>query len=148
MDTTPPTWAALSFPNATSATAVTVTFTATDAGSGVANTTCRFRPLALADGSAAGNASAGGANEWALCTSPQVYSGLAQGRYGLTLRAADKAGSIAQVRVARGLGPHGERAAVAAWHPARAKPPSAGRPVPTLAAVPHPIPHSPAASDP
>ena len=61
---------------------------------GISNVTCRFRELAMVSGVDGTQQSP----EWAPCTSPKVYEGLAQGRYGLTLRAADDAGLVNQVR--------------------------------------------------
>lgn len=104
---------------------MSVTFAASDVGSGVVNTTCRFRELALAaptpqeagpsaGGDASGDASAGGGSgggrsgranaEWEPCQSGQTWDGLPEGRYGLTLRAADGAGNVAQVRGGRKRG--------------------------------------------
>ena len=62
--------------------------------SGVRNVTCRFREMAMADSSS----QASQLPDWALCTSPKTFSDLREGRYGLTLRAADNTGSIIQVR--------------------------------------------------
>lgn len=68
------------------------------------NVTCRFRPLTLASQDASSAPDAGkeggagtGAAAWQACTSPQAYSGLAEGRYGLTLKATDNAGLATQV---------------------------------------------------
>lgn len=89
-----------SFPSATNQSSITVTFEAADAGSGLANITCRFRELnpAQSNASATSQDAAESANEWRPCTSPQQYSDLEEGRYGLTLRAADRAGLVKQVR--------------------------------------------------
>ncbi len=90
-----------SFPSATNQTSINVTFEAADAGSGLANITCRFRELnpAQSNSSSSGQAAAESASEWRPCTSPQQYAGLQEGRYGLTLRAADRAGLVKQVRL-------------------------------------------------
>ena len=61
---------------------------------GISNVTCRFRELTMVSGVDGTQQSPA----WAPCTSPKVYEGLAQGRYGLTLRAADDAGLINKVR--------------------------------------------------
>lgn len=88
-----------SFPSATNQTTITITFEASDAGSGLANITCRFRQLnpAQSNASATSQDAAESASEWRPCTSPQNYTGLQEGRYGLTLRAADRAGMVKQV---------------------------------------------------
>lgn len=52
--------------------------------------TCRFRPLSLVSPSPSNESLP--AYGWALCTSPATFSGLAEGRWGLTLRATDNAG--------------------------------------------------------
>jgi hypothetical protein len=113
VDNTPPTFTTINFPSATNQTSITVTFEAADAGSGLANITCRFRELnpAQSNASATSQDAAESASEWRPCTSPQQYQGLQEGRYGLTLRAADRAGLVKQVGVV-GSGPgHGHACA-------------------------------------
>ena len=132
--TAPPSNPTRSFPSATNQPTIAVTFAVSDAGSGVANTTCRQRELAAAvptptevdgpsadgssdassdasSGSGASTSGGGRANaDWEACASGQAWGGLGEGRYGLTLRAFDTAGNLAQV----GRGPLGWRAS-AAW---------------------------------
>eukprot|EP00887_Chlorella_sp_A99_P001740 scaffold19.g1740.t1 len=93
VDTQPPVFTSLSVPAAVSQPSVNISFTVDDgpAGTGIKNVTCRFRPLSLA--SSAQNISSP-QFEWALCTSPVAYTKLAEGRYGLTLRASDNAGLV------------------------------------------------------
>lgn len=78
VDTTAPAVTITSQPaNPTNSGAASFTFSATDAGTGVASIECK-----LDDAS------------FAACTSPQSYSGLAKGDHTFTVRATDNAGNV------------------------------------------------------
>ena len=67
-----------------------------------APTTCpcgRMRPEQLASG-ADGGASLQQGHGWEPCVSPANFSGLAEGKWGLTLQATDRAGLVRTTRCA------------------------------------------------
>ncbi len=96
VDTTPPSFTNITYPSATSADNITVTFNATDGpgGSGLAGVQCRFRPQKLADDSLKGLA----VGDWYNCSSPENFGGLEEGKWGLQLRARDRANNSRETR--------------------------------------------------
>ena len=93
VDTVPPEISGLKLPSAVATDAFNASFTVADpppGSSGVMSVDCRLRLLAGAG--SVGSPSENGT--WAPCASPITYGpGLADGRWGLTLRAVDAAGN-------------------------------------------------------
>ncbi|BDA49389.1 probable c5a peptidase at N-terminal half [Coccomyxa sp. Obi] len=99
IDTTPPVISDVAFPFATRNSSVIVNFSVTDSGSGVNRTECRMRPQKLLY-STDSTALKGPQYYWTTCSSPALFRDLAQGKWGLSLRAQDNAGLLYQTREA------------------------------------------------
>ncbi|BDA48884.1 probable serine protease/ABC transporter B family protein tagD [Coccomyxa sp. Obi] len=99
IDTTPPIIAHVAFPFATRNTSIIASFSVTDSGSGVNNTECRMQPMKLA----VSNNTAmlkGPRYDWAPCSSPAYFGDLAEGKWGLSIRAEDNVGLLRQTNEA------------------------------------------------
>jgi hypothetical protein len=92
VDTTAPSFDNLTYPWATNAQNVTLSFDVTDGavGSGVQDVKCKLRPQKLA----VNDTSASQGSDWRACRSPEVFTSLQEGRWSLQLQATDVAQNV------------------------------------------------------